>query len=169
MTMGSTMDCSESGDIPDPHVVKIISGGQTGVDRAALDAAIDLGIPCGGWCPRGRLAEDGPIPDRYPLREAPTPSYAERTAFNVRDADGTLVLSWGTPSNGTALTIRLAETMEKPCVVLDLRASPEPEDAREWVRCHAIRILNVAGPRASAAPDLQRTAYTWIVAFLSEV
>lgn len=148
-------------------VVKIISGGQTGVDRAALDAALDLGIPVGGWCPRGRLAEDGTIPHRYPLREAPTASYPERTLLNVRDSDGTLVLSWGSPTDGTALTIHLAETMEKPCLVLDLMSAPGQDRAWEWVEAHGIRILNVAGPRASADPNLQGTAYTWLLAFLS--
>lgn len=151
-----------------PALVKIISGGQTGVDRAALDAALDLGIACGGWCPRGRLAEDGRIPERYPLREAPTPSYPERTALNVRDSDGTLVLAWGPPTDGTALTIHLAETMEKPCLVLDLMNAPDPDDARAWIAAHGIRTLNVAGPRASADPALQSTAYTWLVALLSE-
>lgn len=164
--------CNRPTELPEssgPHVVKVISGGQTGVDRAALDAALDMGFACGGWCPRGRLAEDGTIPSRYPMREAPSANYPERTTLNVRDADGTLILAWGTPTDGTALTIHLAETMEKPCLVLDLVESPDPERAREWVRSHSIRILNVAGPRASASPKLQPTAYRWMVAFLSIV
>src|SRR5436309_586670 len=103
---------------------RILSGGQTGVDRAALDVALALGLPCDGWCPRGRKAEDGPLPDRYPLRETPTDAYAERTAWNVRDADGTLVLLRGRPSGGTALTIELADRYGKPCLVLDLSEIP---------------------------------------------
>ena len=78
---------------------KIISGGQTGVDRAALDVALELGLPCGGWCPRGRRAEDGPIDPRYPLTETPWDGYPQRTEWNVRDADGTLIL---TPARRTA-------------------------------------------------------------------
>lgn len=89
-------------------MIKIISGGQTGVDRAALDAALQLGIPCGGWCPKGRKAKDGPIPDRYPLKETESGSYPVRTEMNVRDSDGTLILTWGRPTGGTALTVRLA-------------------------------------------------------------
>src|SRR3989442_2721366 len=87
--------------------VEIVSGGQTGVDRAALDTALALGLPCGGWCPRGRRAEDGPLPTRYPLRETPSSSYPERTVWNVRDSDGTLILHRGRLSGGTALTLRL--------------------------------------------------------------
>jgi hypothetical protein len=99
-------------------VAKIISGGQTGVDRAALDVGLELGIPIGDWVPLGRLAEDGPIPDRYPLAEMPTEEYAARTRKNVEEADGTLILLGGPPSmatDGTALTIRLARESGKPC------------------------------------------------------
>ena len=87
---------------------KVVSGGPTGVDRAALDAACALGLALGGWCPRGRRAEDGAIPAEYPLRETPGEDYAERTEWNVRDASATLVLTRGQPSPGTALTIELA-------------------------------------------------------------
>src|SRR5437868_610576 len=113
---------------------KIISGGQTGVDRAALDVALELGIACGGWCPKGRLAEDGPIPERYPLKETNLPVYPQRTEWNVRDSDGTLVLTLGSPAkngelapegSGTALTIELARRQKKPCLVVDLNNHPE--------------------------------------------
>jgi hypothetical protein len=147
-------------------LLKVISGGQSGVDRAALDAAMDCGLRCGGWCPKGRLAEDGPIPARYPLREAPTSNYPERTALNVRDSDGTLVLAWGPPAEGTGLTLHLAESMEKPCLVLDLRDGPSPESAWAWVKAHGIQVLNVAGPRASASPELYDTALGWLRRFL---
>src|SRR5262245_2006637 len=105
---------------------KIISGGQTGVDRAALDVALELGIPGGGWCPKGRRAEDGPIPDRYPLTETPSEHYPQRTEWNVRDADGTLVLIRGQPQRGSALTIAVAERLAKPKLVVDLSQQPDP-------------------------------------------
>src|SRR5438105_15558458 len=91
---------------------KIVSGGQTGVDRAALDVALELGMPCGGWCPRGRRAEDGPITDRYPLSETPWSGYPQRTGWNVRDADGTLILTMGQADRGTALTQQLAARLQ---------------------------------------------------------
>src|SRR5947209_13063019 len=95
-------------------VAKIVSGGQTGVDRAALDVALELGLPCGGWCPRGRRAEDGPLPARYPLTETSWEGYPQRTRWNVRDSDGTLILTRGQPDRGTALTIKLAQRLGKP-------------------------------------------------------
>ena len=100
-------------------IEKIISGGQTGVDRAALDVALELGIPCGGWCPKGRLAEDGPIPLRYPLEETRSKKYPTRTKKNVLAADATLILTRGAADRGTALTIRLAEKYDKPHSVVD--------------------------------------------------
>ena len=101
-------------------IERLLSGGQTGVDRGALDAALEAGFPCGGWCPRGRRAEDGKIPDRYPLREASSPRYVQRTRRNVRDADATLVLAWGEPSGGTRATIAFAERLARPCLVIDM-------------------------------------------------
>src|SRR4030042_3461464 len=97
-----------------PHIERIISGGQTGVDRAALDVAFELDIPCGGWCPKGRKAEEGPIDTRYPLQETVSVRYPIRTERNVRESDGTLILTWGKPSGGTALTIKFAQKNKKP-------------------------------------------------------
>jgi hypothetical protein len=127
---------------------KIVSGGQTGVDRAALDVALELGIPCGGWCPQGRRADDGPIPQRYPLQETPWSGYPQRTEWNVRDSDGTLILTQGQADGGTALTIKLAARYQKPYLVMDLKDHPNPSDATAWAKLHRIQILNVAGPRA---------------------
>src|ERR1043166_1868000 len=104
----------------------IRSGGQTGVDRAALDVALEWGVPCGGWCPRGRRAEDGPINPRYPLVETPWVGYPQRTEWNVRDSDGTLILTRGEADRGTALTIELASRYQKPCLVLALKGEPDP-------------------------------------------
>jgi hypothetical protein len=144
---------------------KIISGGQTGVDRAALDIAMELGIPCGGWCPQGRRAEDGRIPDSYPLQEASSPDYPFRTRLNVEDSDGTLILSRGSPQGGTALTLKLARKLNKPFLLVDLARILEPSEVRQWVHRNQIRILNVAGPREGESAGIFEKAS----AFLREV
>jgi predicted Rossmann fold nucleotide-binding protein DprA/Smf involved in DNA uptake len=141
---------------------RIVSGGQTGVDRAALDAALALGMSCGGWCPLGRKAEDGLIPACYPLQETPGEAYEQRTRWNVRDSDGTLVLTEGEPSGGTALTIEVARAWGRPLLMLDLNARPAPADAAHWLFVNRIRVLNVAGPRESQAPGIQRRAYEFL-------
>jgi hypothetical protein len=129
----------------------IVSGGQTGVDRGALDAAIEVNSPCGGWCPEGRLAEDGTIPMRYPLTDLPG-GYLKRTRKNVEDSDGTLILTFGEATGGTARTIEVCQRIGRPHLVIDagVTAMASAEQAvREFVRKHAITRLNVAGPRAS--------------------
>ncbi len=133
---------------------KIISGGQTGVDRAALDVARALGIAHGGWCPSGRLAEDGIIPPEYHLQETPSTEYAQRTRWNVRDSDGTLVLTIGRPKSGTAFTIEVVARLNKPYLVLDLADHSGTDVVRRWGQDHHIRILNVAGPRESTCPGI---------------
>lgn len=144
--------------------LRIVSGGQTGVDRAALDVALALGLPGGGWCPRGRKAEDGPIPARYPLQETPAAAYAERTRRNVRDSDGTLVLTLGAPSGGTALTCRVARARGRPLLVIDLAdpAQARPERVREWLAAAEVATLNVAGPRESGAPGVYARARAFL-------
>src|SRR2546421_5781800 len=137
---------------------RIVSGGQTGVDRAALDVARKLGLPCGGWCPEGRKAEDGPLSATYMLDETPTANYEQRTKWNVRDSDGTLVLTRGRPSEGTAFTIEVAERLGKPCLVLDLLDRPSVATVREWANAHAVRVLNVAGPRESICSGIYAEA-----------
>jgi hypothetical protein len=146
---------------------RIVSGGQTGVDRAALDVALELGLSCGGWCPRSRRAEDGPIPERYPLREAASAAYPRRTALNVRDSDGTLVLTAGEPDRGTALTVRLAERYGRPCLVLDLTRGPDPDEVRRWAEAARVRVLNVAGPRESSRPGIHDEAARFLRALLA--
>ena len=147
--------------------LKIVSGGQTGVDRAALEVALRLGIPCGGWCPRGRRAEDGTIPSRYPLVETPAARYPQRTEWNVRDSDGTLVLHAGGPRGGTALTLRLAGRQGKPVLRVDLDAAPDPVALSEWLASRGIRVLNVAGPRESECPGVGGRAARFLEAALS--
>lgn len=129
--------------------MRIVSGGQTGVDRAALDVAMELGLPCGGFCPRGRKAEDGVIDKKYPLIETPSDQYEQRTEWNVRDADATLILTWGTPRGGTELTIELAEKLKKPLCIVDIENKLPVEKIVEWIKKNNIEVLNVAGPRAS--------------------
>lgn len=146
-------------------IEKIISGGQTGVDRAALDAALELGIPCGGWCPKGRRAEDGPIDIRYPLMETYSANYRIRTEKNVRDSDGTLVFTWREPKGGTALTIRFAQKYKKPYLTVDLSEEGDPETTREWLEANQIKVLNIAGLRESELPGI----YHRTVQFLREV
>ncbi len=146
---------------------KIVSGGQTGVDRAALDVALARGIPCGGWCPRGRRAEDGALPFRYPLQETPSEEYAQRTEWNVRDSDGTLVLLRERPSQGTALTIELAARMGKPCLVLDMNQHPNTGTVRAWILEHRIHNLNVAGPREEKSPGIYRDSVDFLQSLLA--
>ncbi len=143
-------------------VEKIISGGQTGVDRAALDAALELGIPCGGWCPRGRRAEDGVIPDRYPLQETSSPAYPMRTEMNVEDSDGTLILTRGWLSGGTLLTLKLARKHRKPHILVDLTQETDVLNVREWRRKNQVGVLNVAGPRESEAPGIYHRALSFL-------
>jgi len=144
------------------RVEKVISGGQTGVDRSGLDAAMEAGIPTGGYCPRGRRAEDGRIPDCYTLVELASADYRRRTRRNVLDADGTLVLNVGGLKGGTALTVRYCEEYRKPCLVVQLDADPDPETAIAWIRGNSVRVLNVAGPRESERPGLHATALAYL-------
>lgn len=136
------------------RLVRIISGGQTGVDRAALDVAMARGLACGGWVPRGRRAEDGRLPLRYPMRESRRNSYGERTRLNVRDADGTLILTRGQPIGGTALTAALARRLGKPYLLVDLEDAPDPAAINQWIDERGIRVLNIAGPRESTCPGI---------------
>jgi len=142
--------------------IVIFSGGQTGADRAALDFAIDHGIPYDGWCPRGRLAEDGPLDKRYQLRETPSRRYAERTEWNVRDSDATVVFSiQPRVSGGTALTVAMAERLGKPCLQIARDSAPIDATIERaanelclFLEAHQVIRLNVAGPRASQEPEI---------------
>jgi hypothetical protein len=145
---------------------KIVSGGQTGVDRGALDAAMALGIPHGGWCPKGRLAEDGSIPADYQLTETDSPVYAVRTERNVLDSDATLILCRGRPSGGTDLTLRLARRHGKPHLVVDLN-EPALAKVRLWLAKNKPATLNVAGPRESQAPGIAAQATDLLVRLFS--
>lgn len=149
---------------------QIVSGGQTGADRGALAAARDAGLSIGGWVPRGRAAEDGRVPDELVgLRETPSAEPAERTRWNVRDSDGTLIVSHGPLRGGSALTLELAEQLRRPVLWLDLAALPLTraiEETRAWLERHALRVLNVAGPRASEDPEAYAGAYAVVAGLL---
>lgn len=134
---------------------KIVSGGQTGADRGALDAALHAGFPCGGWCPPGRMAEDGPIPNAYPLSEMERGGYRERTIQNVIDSDGTVIIYFGELEGGTKQTLLHCVRREKPYKLIDgdeIDAERAAYLVAEFVRANAIATLNVAGPRGSKEP-----------------
>jgi len=139
-------------------VEKIVTGGQTGADRAALDVAVELGLSTGGWIPRGRRAEDGAVPERYDcLVEADSDAYDHRTELNVRDSDATVVFAFGAPGGGSALTARLARELGKPLLTLDLERCSFDEAVEQlasWLAEARPRVLHVAGPRASWQPRI---------------
>ena len=140
---------------------KIVSGGQTGADRAALDVAIECGLEIGGWIPKGRLAEDGPISPYYGgLVETESSDPSDRTRRNVRDSDATLIVSHGPLSGGSLLTFDQAQTLARPVFHLDLTALAQTEAAdqiRTWLRRVDPHTLNVAGPRASEDTAIYRS------------
>ena len=156
--------------VTDPGRLRVVSGGQTGVDRVALDAALALGLSVGGWCPRGRWAEDGAIPTRYPLVETPSDDPAQRTRWNVRDAAATLIVSRGPLAGGTALTAAVAASLGRPWLVL----APVPETVDAAVAWTARSVptgtaLNVAGPRESESPGIGAASAAWLADVLGRV
>jgi len=166
--------------------LRIISGGQTGVDRAALDFALHYGISCGGYCPKGRKAEDGPIPDIYPLKELLSERYSDRTKRNIEVSDGTLIFKTGSGlDRGTNLTLEYCKKQNKPCFIYSLakdQVNPY-EDLYKWIENHGIvtvpyrasfakksknltgKVLNIAGNRESFSPGIYRLVYETLVRF----
>lgn len=143
---------------------RVVSGGQTGADRAALDAAMAVGVPVGGWCPRGRRAEDGIIDERYPLTETPGAAVEQRTSWNVRDSDATLVLVLRDVDAGTAFTIEEAERFGRPVQRVEVPAGAAAVGrVRTWIDDHDVAVLNVAGPRESNAPGLYEAARRFLL------
>ena len=132
------------------QIGRIVSGGQTGADRAALDWAREHGVPHSGWCPKGRLAADGPLPAHYQLQETESAGYRQRTRLNVRDSDATLILNTGVLDGGTLQTLRFARTLGKPHLVIQLDELTLDEAAKQvrvWLGEGRFSTLNVAGPR----------------------
>ena len=154
-------------------VAKIVSGGQTGADRAAWDAALECGLLIGGWVPNGRLAEDGAIPVCYiGLRETDSADPAARTALNVRDSDATLIVSKGPLSGGSLLTLREATRRKRPVLHIDLTVVPPAAavgKVREWLAAVDPAVLNVAGPRASTDPAIGDRVAALLRAVLTQV
>lgn len=148
---------------------KIVSGAQTGVDRAALDVALALGIPCGGWCPADRPAKDGIIPAHYPVTPLPSGGLRKRTEWNVRDSDGTLILSCGVLTGGSLLTRDLALKHQKPHLVTDLAAETSISSVLHWLDECRIETLNVAGPSESTRPGVYRLAFRFLHDLLSSL
>jgi len=141
---------------------KIISAGQTGVDRAALDVALDMGIKCGGWCPAGRGADDGVIPDRYPLIETENIDHTVRTEFNVKGSDGTLILNYGELNGGTAYAVEMAKHMSRPVMVVDVTTPLDATEVLDWIEANNIKTLHVGGPREASRPGIYDQAHTLI-------
>src|SRR5882757_5564378 len=147
---------------------RIVSGGQTGVDRGALDAALAAHFDCGGWAPGDRSAEDGIIPERYPLILLPNGGYRQRTRLNVVDSDGTVIFFLELLTGGARLTRNLCALEKRPYLLIDTHKTLEPRAAAreimEFVERHAIRVLNVSGARASRWP----AGYEFVLAAMSE-
>jgi hypothetical protein len=151
-------------------IKKIISGGQTGADQAALDVAIEFRILRGGWIPKGRKTEGGPLPSKYQLQEMPTASYPARTEQNVVDSDGTLIISHGEMTGGTEITAKMAQKHNKPWMHVDaneLSVEAAVQFVRAWISGSKIEVLNVAGPRASKDPRIYETTRKILRAVLS--
>lgn len=140
----------------------IISGGQTGVDRAALDFALQHGIETGGWCPKLRLAEDGTIPEQYPVKEIDSEEYDERTRHNVCDSDGTLVFISDDIDEGTQLTLDLADEFNKPLFIVSLKTFNNNNRIKQWLENHHIKTLNIAGPSESNSPGIYKAVLQFL-------
>ena len=148
---------------------KIISGGQTGVDRAGLDAALELGIPISGYCPKGRKAEDGIISDKYPLTETESAGYSKRTKLNVIKSDATIIFTRAKPYGGTKLTITLAKKHKKPFLVVYLNKKNRSKEIAAWIKNKKINTLNIAGPRESKNPGVYDEAKKALLAVIAEL
>lgn len=148
--------------------IKIVSRGQSGVDRAALDMALKQGFACGGWCPKGRASDDGTISTRYPLFQTSAEDDQESIEWNVRDSDGTLVLALGRPGADTALAIEFAVTHRRPCLVIDLAVPVNRNAATQWLVKNRIRTLFVTGPTATQHPEIYDLAALFLQGMLGE-
>jgi hypothetical protein len=152
-------------------IKKIISGGQTGADRAAIDFAIEYNIPHGGWIPKGRKAEDGRLPEKYQLKEMPTGSYSKRTEKNILDSDGTLIIAHGQLTGGSALTREFAKQLRKSWIHLDMKElslSEASDMLQVWIKKNKVNVLNVAGPRESKDPMIYEATFALLESALAK-
>ena len=148
------------------RIPRIVSGGRTGADRAALNWVLHHGLPCGGWCPKGRKAEDGFINQSYPLKESSSAAHLERTEWNVRDSDATVLFSINSVlTGGSKKTAEFARKHNKPCLHIHAGMSDAPEILRTFLDENVILVLNVAGPRASKEPNVAQ----FVIATLDRV
>ena len=157
---------------PEAGPLVIVSGGQTGVDRAALDAALALRVAVDGWCPEGRRAEDGVLSIRYPLKELPGAGYLQRTLKNVMDSDATLLMAFGRPAGGTGRIAEFCRKYGKPHCFLDAaihEVDAGVTAALRFVEQHGIRRLNIGGPRASDEPRAYGYAYAVVEQMLRDL
>jgi len=147
-------------------ILKIVSGGQTGADRAGLDVALMFDFPHGGWCPKGRRSEDGPIGGQYRLTESPSANYLQRTEWNARDSDGTLIFTLAAELTGGSLrTMTFARKHKKPCLHISRAVGYQPElKIQQFVKEHGIEVLNIAGSRESKEPGV----HDWTVQVLRD-
>lgn len=148
------------------EIEKIISGGQTGADQAALDFAIERKIPHGGWIPKGRLTERGHLSQKYQLKETNSSSYEERTKRNVLEADATVIFCYDQLFGGSLLTLLIAQNRQRIVKVIEIRSKEPPaSEVRRWLIENQVRVLNVAGPRASMTPQI----YDAVIGYLNEL
>ncbi len=161
-----------------PRVKKIISGGQTGVDQAALQVAINTGIDHGGWCPPGRVCENGLIPEQFKLKEtpkerdasAPDVPRSQRTIWNVRDADGVLIFCESTKlqsDRGTKLAFETSLKLGKPYLVMNINEQQDFNKIRNWILDFEIRVLSIGGPSEETSLGIYEKAYSILMKILS--
>ena len=150
-------------------IKKIISGGQTGVDRAALDIALEEGIDCGGSCPAGRFADDGPIPDKYPLQETSDKDHYVRTENNVRDSDGSLLIYRGRLHGGTAYAVEMAKQLGRPVMAVNMEKPPAVSDVVAWIEKNRLQVLHIGGQRENSSPGIYSQAGDFIRTIIAAV
>ncbi len=151
-------------------IKKVISGGQTGADKAALDVAIELGIQHGGWIPKGRMVEDGRLTDKYKLQETKNIGYSQCTELNILESDGTLILTHGKLTGGSVLIQQISKKHNRPCLHIDLNEINEPKAVQiisTWIEARKMKTMNVTGPRVGKDPEIYEAAKRILITVFS--